>query len=141
MDATSRPRLLLAVHSAKLAGAQIVALGQARALAADYELIIAIGHGPLRPQFEPLGTLVRGPTCVPIWGASRARWALALARALPDAVRLAAIARRFRVDAIVANSSVLVAPVLAGRLTGTPCVVHVQEAPKSVAARRLFRFH
>jgi glycosyltransferase involved in cell wall biosynthesis len=134
-------RLLLTVHSAKLAGAQLVALGQAEALARDYELVIAIGHGPLRPRFARLGTLVRAPTRVPIWGASRWRWALEVARALPDAVRLAALARRHRVEAIIANSSVLVAPVLAGRLARVPVVVHIQEAPKSNAARRLFRFH
>jgi glycosyltransferase involved in cell wall biosynthesis len=134
-------RLLLAVHSAKLAGAQLVALHQAEALARDHELVIAVGKGPLRSQFERLGPVVRGPTRVPIWGASRRRWALELARAVPDAVRLAAIARHRRVDAVVANSTVLVAPVVAAHLARVPCMVHVQESPDSAAARRLFRFH
>ena len=39
------------------------------------------------------------------------------------------------------NSTVLIAPVLGARLAGVPVIVHAQEAPKSIAARRLFRFH
>jgi glycosyltransferase involved in cell wall biosynthesis len=134
-------RVLFVVHSAKLGGAQQVALGQARSLVREHELTIAIGHGPLRGEFEKLGPIVRAPTRAPIWGASRGRWALDLARALPDAVRLAGIARRRHSDVVVANSTVLVSAVLAGRLARVPVVVHAQEAPKSVAARRLFRFH
>lgn len=139
--ARSRPRILMAVHSPKPAGAQLVALGQARALAGDHDLVIAIGNGPLRAPFAELGPIVRAPTRLPIWGASPARWALETARAAPDAVRLAGIIRRRRIDAVIANSSVLVAPVLAARLAGVPVIVHVQEAPKSSAARNLFRFH
>lgn len=135
------PRVLMAVHSAKPAGAQIVALGEAEALARDHDLIIAVGHGALRERFARLGRLVRAPTRVPIWGASRRRWALELTRALPDAVRLATIVRRRRVQVIVANSTVLVAPVLAARLARVPVVVCAHEAPKSRAVRRLFRFH
>jgi hypothetical protein len=138
---SARPRLLMAVHSPKPAGAQLVALGQARTLAHDHELVIAVGQGPLRPPFAALGPIVRGPTRLPIWGAPPSRWALDTARAAPDAVRLAAIIRRRRVDAVIANSTVLVAPVLAARLAGVPVVVHAQEAPKSAAVRALFRFH
>jgi glycosyltransferase involved in cell wall biosynthesis len=136
-----RPTLLMAVHSAKPAGAQLVALGQAQALREHYDLVIAVGHGELRPRFEPLGTLVRAPTRVPVWGATPQRWALEIARAAPDALRLAAMIRRRRIGAVVANSTVLVAPVLAARLAGVPVLVHAQEAPKSSAARRLYRFH
>jgi glycosyltransferase involved in cell wall biosynthesis len=131
----------MAVHSAKPAGAQLVALGQARALADDHDLVVAVGNGPLRPPFAELGSIVRAPTRLPIWGASPGRWALEIARAAPDAVRLAGIIRRRRVDAVIANSTVLVAPVLAARLAGVPVIVHAQEAPKSTAVRRLFRFH
>jgi glycosyltransferase involved in cell wall biosynthesis len=131
----------MAVHSPKPAGAQLVALGQARALADDHDLVVAIGNGPLRPPFAELGPIVRAPTRLPIWGASPGRWALEIARAAPDAVRLAGIIRRRRVDAVIANSTVLVAPVLAARLAGVPAIVHAQEAPKSTAARRLFAFH
>jgi glycosyltransferase involved in cell wall biosynthesis len=138
---SSRPRILMAVHSPKPAGAQLVALGQARALADDHDLVVAIGNGALRPPFAELGLIVRAPTRLPIWGASRGRWALEIARAAPDALRLAGIVRRHGVDAVIANSTVLVAPVLAARLAGVPVIVHAQEAPKSTAARRLFRFH
>jgi len=133
--------VLFVVHSAKLGGAQQFALGQARSLGREHDLTIAIGHGPLRPQFAELGPIIRAPTRAPIWGASRSRWALDLARVVPDALRLAAVARRRGIDVIVANSTVLVSPVLAGRLARVPVLVHAQEAPKSLAARRLFRFH
>lgn len=131
----------MVVHSAKAAGAQLVALAQAESLAEDHELVIAVGHGPLRAPFARLGELVRAPTRLPIWGASRSRWALELARAAPDALRLAAIARKRRIDVIVTDSTVLVAPALAGRLARVPVVVHAQEAPSSRAACRLLRFH
>jgi glycosyltransferase involved in cell wall biosynthesis len=131
----------MAVHSAKPAGAQLVALGQARALHPDHELVIAVGQGPLREPFSRLGPVVRAPTRLPIWGASPGRWALEVGRAAPDAARLAAVIRQRRVDAVIANSTVLVAPVLAARLAGVPVIVHAQEAPKSTAARALFRFH
>jgi glycosyltransferase involved in cell wall biosynthesis len=135
------PRLLMVVHSAKPAGAQLVALGQAEALASDHELVIAIGRGPLRARFARFGPLIRQPTRAPIWGASRSRWALDLARAVPDAIRLATVARRRHVVAIVANSTVLLAPVLAARLARVPVLVCAHEAPTSPAARRIFRFH
>jgi glycosyltransferase involved in cell wall biosynthesis len=141
MRSRSVPRVLMVVHSAKPAGAQLVALAQAEALASDHEFVIAVGHGALRPRFAQLGPLIRAPTRAPIWGASRPRWALDLARAIPDAIRLAFVARRHRVAAIVANSTVLVAPVLAGRLARVPVLVCAHEAPTSTAAKRLFRFH
>jgi glycosyltransferase involved in cell wall biosynthesis len=141
MDRNPRRRLLIVVHSAKAAGAQLVALGQAQWLARDYDLVIAVGHGPLRPQFAKLGELVRAPTRVPVWGASRSRWALELARAFPDAIRFVGLARIRRIDAIVTDSTVLVAPVLAARIARIPVVVHAQEAPSTPAARRLLRFH
>jgi glycosyltransferase involved in cell wall biosynthesis len=136
-----RATLLMPVHSAKPAGAQLVGLGQARALSHHYALVIPVGHGELRPRFAALGALVRAPTRVPVWGASPQRWALEIARAAPDALRLAAIIRRRHIGAVVVNSTVLVAPVLAARLAGVPVIVHAQEAPKSRAAQRLYRFH
>jgi glycosyltransferase involved in cell wall biosynthesis len=141
MASRGRPRLLLVVHSARLGGAQSVALTQARALERDHDLTIAIGRGPLRDGFSRLGDLVRGPTRLPIWGASTTRWCLELGRVLPDALRLAWIARQRGIDVIIANSTVLVAPVIAARIARLPVVVQAQEAPKSRAVRRLFRFH
>ena len=131
----------MAVHSPKPAGAQLVALGQARALAPDHDLVVAIGQGPLRAPFAEIGTIIRRPTRLPIWGASPARWALDTGRAAPDAIRLAAIIRKQRIGAVIANSTVLVAPILAARLARVPVVVHAQEAPKSAPVRALFRFH
>src|SRR3954454_14977555 len=137
-----RRRVLMAVHSAGRGGAQLVALGQARALRREYDLVIAVGTGPLRAAFTEVATaIVRGPPNLPIWGASHGRWALQLGRAFPDAVRFAGLVRRHRIDVIVVNSTVLLAPVIGARLAGVPVVVHAQEAPKSVAARRLFRVH
>ena len=138
---SARPRLLVAVHSAKRGGAQLVALAQLEALARDYELVIAIGHGPLRPAFAELGELVRGPTVLPVWGAPAPRWALQSARVLPDALRLAALARRHRAAAVLTNSSILVSPVLAARLAGMPVLVQVQEGPALHGTRALLRLH
>ena len=137
-----RARVLMAVHSAERGGAQLVALGQARALRREYDLVIAVGMGPLRAAFAQVAAaIVRGPTYLPIWGASRSRWALQIGRAIPDAVRFAALVRRHRIDVVVVNSTVLVAPVIGARLAGIPVIVHAQEAPKSAAAKRLFRVH
>lgn len=141
MPTIPRPRLLFVVHGADLAGAQVVALGQAEHLAPQHDLVIAVGHGPLRPRFAPLGRLVRKPVLLPIWGASPARWVLQTIRTAADAIRLAIIIRRERVQAVVANSTVLVGPVAAARLAGVPGIVVAQEAPKSPAARVLFRIH
>jgi glycosyltransferase involved in cell wall biosynthesis len=138
---TARPRLLFAVHSPKLAGAQLVALGQAEYLADGHDLVIPIGHGPLRPRFEPLGRLIRQPVQLPIWGAGSARWALQIARTALDALRLAYVIRRERIEGVVVNSTVLVAPVVAARIARVPSIVHAQEAPKSRASRALFRVH
>lgn len=136
-----QPRLLFAVHGAELGGAQVVALGQAEYLVAGHQLVIPIGQGPLRPRFERLGRLIRRPTQLPVWGAPPARWALQIARGVVDSIRLAYVIRRERLDAVVVNSTVLVAPVVAARLAGVPSIVHAQEAPKSRAARALFRVH
>jgi len=141
MDRPSSTPALLVVHSAKLAGAQIVAVGQAEALARDRPLIVSVGPGPLRERFTRVGAVVRQPTRLPVWGASCARWVLELARVLPDAVRLALIARRRGAGVIVAGSTVLAAPVIAARIARIPSIVIAHEAPKSAAARRLFRFH
>ena len=137
-----RTRVLVAVHSAERGGAQLVALGQVRALRRHHDLVIAVGKGPLHAAFAQVAAaIVRRPSYLPIWGASRGRWALQIGRAIPDAVRFAALVRRHRIDVVVVNSAVLVAPVIGARLARVPVIVHAQEAPKSAAARRLFRVH
>src|SRR4029453_6867147 len=84
-----RTRVLMAVHSAERGGAQLVALGQVRALRHECDLVIAVGSGPLRGASAEVATaLVRGPTSLPIWGASYSRWALQIGRSPPHAVRL-----------------------------------------------------
>src|SRR5688572_22870482 len=103
-----RKRVLMAVHSAERRGAQLVAPGQARALCCEYDLVIAVGMGPLRAPFAQVAAaIVRGPTHLPIWGATRRRWALQIGRSMPDAVRFAALVRRHRIDVVVVNSTVL----------------------------------
>src|SRR5262245_30800446 len=137
-----RTRILMAVHSAQPGGAQGVALGQARSLRHEYDLVIAVAAGPLRSEFaEGALSVVRGPTNVPIWGTSRTRWALQISRTILDAGRFAWLVRRHRIDVVVVNSTVLVAPVIGARLARVPVIVHAQEAPKSTATRRVFRVH
>jgi glycosyltransferase involved in cell wall biosynthesis len=141
MDEPGKPRILIPVHSAKRAGAQLVALRQATALAEVYALVIAVGHGPLRPEFAELGEIVRAPTRIPVWGTTTWRWTIDLARVIPDSIRFVGLIRRRRISAVLAPSTVLAAPVIAARLAGVPVVVEAQEAPKSRAARALLRFH
>jgi hypothetical protein len=134
--------VLMAVHSAERGGAQMVALSQARALRVDHDLVIAVGRGPLHAGFaEVAAVIIRSPAYLPIWGASRGRWGLQIARVIPDAMRFARLVRRHRIDVVVANSTVLVSPVVGARLARVPVIVHAQEAPTSAAARRLFRVH
>src|SRR6185436_8253801 len=113
MLTTRRPRLLFAVHGANLGGAQMVALGQAKYLADGHELVIPIGHGPLRARFAPFGRLIRRPV------------QLQIARSVLDTLRLAYVIKREGLDGVVVNSTVLVAPVAAARLAGVPSIVHV----------------
>ena len=134
-------RLLFAVHSAKRGGAQLVALGQARALAERYELVIAIEDGPLRDDFAALGDVVDGPPRLPVWGASPARWALQSGRSATDAARLARVIRARRLDAVVTNSSTAVSPVLGARLARVPALVQVQEGPSLQGAGALLALH
>jgi glycosyltransferase involved in cell wall biosynthesis len=137
-----RTHVLMAVHSTERGGAQMVALGQARALRAEHDLVIAVGRGPLYAGFaEVAGAVVSPPAYLPIWGASRGRWALQIARVMPDAMRFARLIRRHGIDVVVVNSTVLMSPVVGARLAGVPVIVHAQEAPKSAAAMRLFRVH
>ena len=109
-----------------------MALGQARALRDECELVIAVGPGPLRADFAE-APAVWGPVNLPIWGASYRRWALQIGRSVPDALRCTWLVWRHRIDVVVVNSTVLVAPVVGARLAGVPVIVHVQEAPKSAA--------
>jgi glycosyltransferase involved in cell wall biosynthesis/peptidoglycan/xylan/chitin deacetylase (PgdA/CDA1 family) len=135
-----RTRVLMAVHGAERGGAQLVALGQARALSRECDLVIAVSAGALRDAFaEASVAIVRGPTNLPIWGASPGRWALQVGRTVRDVLRFGRLVGRHRIDVVVVNSTVLAGPVIGARLAGVPVIVHAQEAPTSAAARRLFR--
>ena len=54
-------------------------------------------------------------------------------------MRLARVIRRERIDAVVTCSTVLLAPVLAARLTGVRSVVHAREWPTTRLGRAVFR--
>jgi glycosyltransferase involved in cell wall biosynthesis len=134
-------RLLLAVHSARHGGAQAMALVEARRLAEDFELVIAVPRGPLRPGFARTGALVRGSPSVPLWPVPVWRWVLQGVRTGCDAVRLARLIRRRGIRLVVVNSTVLLSPVLAARLAGVPVAVHAREWPRSRRARSVMRLH
>ena len=137
----SKPGLLLAVHSAAAGGAQLLALADARHLARDFSLTISMPDGTLREDFGELGELAPASASMPTWGASAARWTLQSARTLRDALRLAALIRRHRIEAVLTNSTVLLAPVLAARLARVPVVVHAREFPMTRGGRVVYRLH
>lgn len=130
--------LLLAVHSARMGGAQLMALAAAERLAARYELHIAVRRGPLRDRFATHGRLLRAsPTMTLGWG-SRRRWLAQAARSLVDGLRIALYVRRHDIRAVHTNSTVLLGPVLGARLAGVPAIVHARELPEDRRARLLF---
>jgi glycosyltransferase involved in cell wall biosynthesis len=133
--------VLLAVHSADPGGAQLMALANARHLAEDESLTISVPDGSLRPDFAELGDLVPRCHSLPIWGATRARWVLQSARTVRDALRLARLIRRRRIQIVLVNSTVLLAPVLAARLARVPVIVHAREFPMTRGGRAVFALH
>jgi glycosyltransferase involved in cell wall biosynthesis len=131
-------RLLIAVHSAERGGAELSSLAAAQHLAPRHELVIAIPRGPLRRQFAELGSLVEGPRLLPLWGADASTWLRASVRTGIDSVRLARLARREEVDAIVVSSAVALSPLLAGRLARVPVLVHLRDFPHSWVTRFVY---
>jgi hypothetical protein len=130
--------ILLAVHSARVGGAQLMALAAAERLAGRYALHIAVQRGPLTERFATHGRLLRAsPTMTLGWG-SRRRWALQAARSVLDGVRIAGYVRRHGIQAVQTNSTVLLGPVIGARLAGVPVVVHARELPPDRRARVLF---
>ena len=123
--------ILFSVHSGKLGGAERMALLEAERLGPCFELLLAVPDGPLRPRFAAHGELVAGAATLPLWGASPRRWLTGSVRTLLDAVRMAKLIRRRRVELVLTNSSVSVAPVLAAKLAGVPVIVHARDVPKS----------
>lgn len=136
-----RSRILLAVHSTKLGGAERMALLEAEHLEARFELLLSAPEGPLRARFAAHGEIVRPTATLPLWGASVRRWSGGLARTLRDVIPMAALIRRRGVELVITNSSVCVAPVLAARLVGVPVVVHARDVPKSRLAPLVLALH
>lgn len=138
---TPRRRILLAVHSAKLGGAERMALLEAEHLKAGFEVLLAVPEGPLRSRFAAHGELVGATATLPLWGACTRRWAASSARTLLDAVRMAKLIRRRKIELVLTNSSVCFAPVLAARLAGVPAVVHARDVPNSRLAPFVLSMH
>jgi glycosyltransferase involved in cell wall biosynthesis len=130
--------LLIAVHSAAPGGAQAMALAQAECFAERCEIVAAVPEGPLRERFEACGTVIERAPSLPTWGVSPWRWALQLSRSCTDAFRLARVIREYEVDAVLISSTVLLAPVLAARLTGVPGFAHAREWPTARSGRAVF---
>ena len=131
-------RILLAVHSARIGGAQLMALAAAERLAQRYELHIMVPKGPLRERFADYGTILRSsPTMTFGWGTVK-RWLGQAARSQLDAVRIAAYIRRHGIRAVYVTSTVLVGPVIGAKVAGVPVVVHARELPPDRRARIVF---
>lgn len=138
---TGRKRILLAVHSAKLGGAERMALLEAEHLARGFELLISVPDGPLRVRFGAHGELVDSAATLPLWGASARRWVRSLARTARDTLAMASLIRRRRVELVLTNSSVCFAAVLAARLARVPVLVHARDVPKSRLAPLVMALH
>jgi len=100
-----------------------------------------VPEGPLRGRFARYGTVIDGTVSLPLWGGSAGSWLRRLARTVRDSVRLARVIRRQDIRLVLTNSSVSVAPVLAGRLAAVPVIVHMRDVPASRLASRVFRLH
>jgi glycosyltransferase involved in cell wall biosynthesis len=134
-------RVLLAVHNADSGGAQLMALADARHLSRTFELTISVPDGSLRDQFAETGDLEARCRSLPIWGASPWDWARRVAGTMLDTARLTRLIRRRRIDVVLVNSTVLLAPVLAARLARVPAIVHAREFPMTRAGGIVFALH
>jgi glycosyltransferase involved in cell wall biosynthesis len=131
----------MAIHSAKLGGAERIALLEAEDLKTRFELLLAVPDGPLRSRFAAHGELVAAAATLPLWGASSRRWAGSSVRTLLDAATMANLIRRREIELVLTNSAVCLAPVLAARLAGVPVVVHARDVPKSRLAPLVLALH
>jgi glycosyltransferase involved in cell wall biosynthesis len=136
-----RARLLLTVHTGERGGASLMALEEARFLARTHDLVIAVGSGPLRAQFAALGRVVAGPPSLPLWTDAPGAWLRRSLRTVQHAVRLARVIRRERIELVLVNSTVSVAPVLAARLARVPVFVHARDTPFSRFAPLVMGLH
>src|SRR4051794_22563041 len=134
-------RLLLTVHTGERGGASLMALEEARFLARTHDLVIAVGRGPLRERFAAYGCVVGGVPSVPLWTDDPLAWLKRGVRTAQHAVRLARLIPRERIELVLVNSTVSVAPVLAARLAGVPAVVRARDTPFSRFAPYVMALH
>src|SRR4051794_33974593 len=134
-------RLLLTVHTGERGGASLMALEEARFLARSHDLTIAVGPGPLRARFAAHGHVVGGVPSVPLWTDAPGPWLKRGVRTAQHALRLWRLVRRERIELVLVNSTVSVAPVLAARLAGVPAVVRARDTPFSRFAPLVMRVH
>jgi glycosyltransferase involved in cell wall biosynthesis len=137
----SRRRLLLTVHTGERGGASLMALEEARFLARTHDLVIAVGRGPLRERFAECGAIVAGPPSLPLWTDDPGAWLKRGVRTVQHTLRLARLIRRRRIDLVVVNSTVSMAPVLAARLARVPVFVHARDTPFSRFAPFVMGLH
>jgi glycosyltransferase involved in cell wall biosynthesis len=137
----ARPRLLLTVHTGERGGASLMALEEARFLARTHDLVIAVGPGPLRARFAEHGRIVDGAPSLPLWTNAPGAWCKRGVRTVQHALRLARVVRRERIDLVLVNSTVSVAPVLAARLARVPVFVHARDTPFSRLAPLVMGVH
>jgi glycosyltransferase involved in cell wall biosynthesis len=137
----TRRRLFLSVHGAGRGGAELLALLEARSLAEEYDLTIAVPPGRLRADFAELGPTIDGTPSLPLWGDSPRRWAAAALRTLPSALRIRRAVAESGAAAVLVNSSVSLAPVIGARLAGVPVVVHARDVPESRLSPLVFALH
>jgi glycosyltransferase involved in cell wall biosynthesis len=137
----TRRRLLLTVHTGERGGASLMALEEARFLARTHDLVIAVGPGPLRERFAEHGAIVAGPPSLPLWTNEPVAWLKRGVRTVQHALRLARLIRRRRIELVVVNSTVSMAPVLAARLARVPVFVHARDTPFSRFAPLVMGLH
>ena len=134
-------RLLLTVHTGERGGASLMALEEARFLARRHSLVVAVGPGPLRAHFAACGRVVGGVPSVPLWTDAPGAWLKRGVRTLQHTARLWRLIRRERIELVLVNSTVSVAPVLAARLAGVPAVVRARDTPFSRLAPVVMGLH
>src|SRR3954471_16489782 len=118
-----------------------MALEEARFLACSHDLTIAVGAGPLRARFAAHGRVVGGVPSVPLWTNAPGAWLKRGVRTVQHALRLWRLIRRERIELVLVDSTVSVAPLLAARLAGVPAVVRARDTPFSRLAPLVMRVH
>lgn len=138
---TSRGSVLVVVHSAARAGAELITLDEVRHLALRHRVIAAVPRGPLTADFAAAADVVIVNAGLPVWTRRTLPWLRALLRTGAATARITGIVREHDCRVIVTSSSVLLAPVLAARATGRPVIVNIREWPSTRVRRALLTTH